>query len=70
MSTPIERACAAAGGQTKLAEALGITVGAVNHWVSGRGVVPAERCPAIERAVLGAVTRAELRPDVFEEAAV
>jgi len=67
MNTPIERACAAAGGQTKLAELLGITVGAVNHWVAGRGVVPAERCPAIERAVSGAVTRAELRPDVFGE---
>lgn len=36
----------------------------VNQWVNGVRQVPAERCPAIERATGGAVRCEDLRPDV------
>ena len=36
----------------------------VNQWVNGVRQVPAERCPAIERATDGAVRCEDLRPDV------
>lgn len=36
----------------------------VNQWANGVRQVPAERCPAIERATGGAVRCEELRPDV------
>ncbi len=62
VSTPIERAAEVVGGATKLAAALGVTVQVVTNWRT-RGV-PAERCPAIERATGGAVRCEELRPDV------
>ena len=35
----------------------------VSQWASGTKPVPIERCPAIERATSGAVTRRDLRPD-------
>ncbi len=64
-STPIQAAVEAAGGQTALAKSLGVTQGLVWQWVRGRLRIPAERCAAIEAAVGGAVSRYELRPDVF-----
>lgn len=36
----------------------------IYQWANGRRQVPAERCPAIERATAGAVRCEELRPDV------
>lgn len=57
--TPIQRAFDAAGGMTKLAQALGKTKGTVNHW---KQQVPAEYCPDIER--LTGIRCEELRPDV------
>jgi DNA-binding transcriptional regulator YdaS (Cro superfamily) len=36
----------------------------VNQWVNGVRQVPAERCPAIERATDGVVRCEDLRPDV------
>ena len=56
-------ACDAAGGQTQLANALGVTAAAVSHWVTGLRPVPIQHCFAIERATRGAVTRRDLRPD-------
>jgi DNA-binding transcriptional regulator YdaS (Cro superfamily) len=53
------------GGQVALARRLGITSAAVNQWVTGTRPVPPERCRAIEAATGGAVTRYDLRPDVF-----
>lgn len=58
--TPLERACKAAGNQTKLARALGREKAAVSAWKRTR--VPAEMCPLIES--LTGVTCEELRPDV------
>lgn len=43
-----------------MARLFGISAQAVCKWRS----VPAERCPAIERATGGTVTCEELRPDV------
>lgn len=63
---PIERAIEAAGaGQKGLADAIGVTPQQVNQWVTGDRPVPAKHCIAIEAAAGGAVTRHDLRPDVF-----
>lgn len=60
----ITQAASAVGGQAQLARLLGVTPPTVNQWISGTRQVPAERCPAIERATNGAVRCEELRPDV------
>jgi DNA-binding transcriptional regulator YdaS (Cro superfamily) len=63
--TPIERAIEKAGGLTELARRLGVaTPQVVSNW-RGRGSVPPEYCIPIEEATERAVTRHELRPDVF-----
>lgn len=60
---PLEKAIGAVGGITALARAVGVKSHAVVHqWRLHR--VPAEHCPAIERASNRAVTCEELRPDV------
>jgi DNA-binding transcriptional regulator YdaS (Cro superfamily) len=51
------------GGQAKLARELDVAPMTVSHW-KRRGV-PADRCADIERATAGAVTRADLRPELF-----
>ena len=61
MEDIIDRACAAAGGMTKLAGVIGQSVQTVSNW-RGRGV-PVVHCLAVEMATGGAVTRKELRPD-------
>lgn len=66
--SPIERAVAVAGGQTSLANAIGVSPSFVNQWMAGARPIPATRCLAIEKATGGEVTRCELRPDVFGEA--
>ncbi len=58
----LRKAIDTAGGATKLAQALGISVQRLTNWLE-RGV-PAEWCPIIERACGGAVRCEELRPDV------
>lgn len=68
---PLDKAIEHAGGVTALAEKLGVRQSVVSNWRT-RGTsprVPAERCIAIEQATDGAVTRQELRPDVFGEPA-
>ncbi|AET91066.1 hypothetical protein BYI23_B004590 [Burkholderia sp. YI23] len=60
----IERAAQILGGQSALARKLGCTPQAVSKMCS-TGRVPAERVLAIENAVEGAVTRHELRPDLY-----
>ncbi len=52
-----------AGGQAALARKIGVVPQVVNNWVR-RGNVPAEHCPAIERATDGKVRCEALRPDV------
>jgi DNA-binding transcriptional regulator YdaS (Cro superfamily) len=50
------------GGPTAVARMVGCRVPSVIEWRK-RGI-PADRCPAIERATSGAVTVEALRPDV------
>ncbi len=59
----IIRAAEVVGSQRALAEAIGVTPGAVSQWAIGLHAVPVERAVQIERATGGTVTRRELRPD-------
>lgn len=52
------------GDNKELARAVGVSQVNVSLWKTGARQVPAERCPAIERATNGAVRCEELRPDV------
>lgn len=52
------------GSQNALANAIGIRSASISGWRK-RSRVPYDRCKAIERATNGAVTRYDLRPDVF-----
>lgn len=65
----LEQAITAAGSTYALAEKLGCRQSRISMWVT-RGQVPAHHCIAVEQAVAGAVTRYELRPDVFGAAPV
>lgn len=60
----LQRAIDAAGGQSELARRIGKKQGNIWDWLQA-GRVPAEACIPIERAVGGAVTRHELRPDIY-----
>jgi len=65
--TALAQAIRIVGTQQKLADALGIKSPSITEWHQRK--VPAERCLAIEHATGGAVTRQELRPDIFGEPA-
>lgn len=47
-----------------LARTIGVHQVTVSQWAHGKKQVPAERCPAIERATGGRVRCEDLRPDV------
>ncbi len=64
-ATPLEKAIKAAGGESALARAIGVTRQAVHGWAK----VPADRALAVERATDGRVRCYELRPDVFPKPA-
>lgn len=67
MSTEsLKRACDLVGGQKHLADRIGVTQSMVWYWLerSKRGV-PAEYVLPIEDATDKAVSRHELRPDIF-----
>lgn len=59
----IRLAVARAGGTTALAEALGVTKGAVSQW----DVCPPARVPDVEK--ITGVPRQDLRPDWYPEGA-
>ena len=59
----LKRAIGVVGSQAELARRLNVVQQVVNNWMR-RGNVPAEYCPAIERATGGQVRCEELRPDV------
>jgi len=50
------------GKASKLAAALGLSPVLISQWAVGGRPVPIARCPAIERATHGLVTRQDLRP--------
>ena len=52
-------------GAGQAAERLGVSVPAVYHWCSGRRRISAELAVEIERVSEGALSRADLRPDLF-----
>lgn len=60
----LSKAIDIAGGVTALASKLGTYQSKVSNW-KARGGVPAKWCLAIEQATDGAITRYDLRPDVF-----
>lgn len=62
---PILKAIQEAGSQAALATAIGIHPSFVSQWVNDHRPIPAKWCIPIENATLGAVTRYELREDIF-----
>jgi DNA-binding transcriptional regulator YdaS (Cro superfamily) len=62
----LSKACEAVGGQTALSEAIRVRQSTLWYWLhkAKRGV-PAEHVIDVERATDGAVTRHELRPDLY-----
>lgn len=65
MQTPIEKAVSVAGGLSELGDAIGVTRPMVYQWINRIRPVAAKHCIPIEQATQGAVTRYQLRPDVF-----
>lgn len=62
----IQRATKLVGSQTDLAKALGLkSQSQISQWLRGRRPVPPKWCIRIETVTGGAVTRYQLRPDVF-----
>lgn len=59
----LRQAIAHCGGQSALASAIGLSQSHVWNWLNRRSI-PAEHCPAIERATNRAVRCEALRPDV------
>ena len=53
------------GTQAKAAAAVGVSQQSLNRWLNGSKKPSASRAIAIERATDGAVTRAEIRADIF-----
>lgn len=62
--TAIARAVTQIGGQSILARLIGVKPQAVQQWVNA-GVCPAKRAIQVEKATNGAVSRFELRPDLY-----
>lgn len=60
----VKQAIAALGSGSALAKALGVHPSLPSQWLSGHRPIPADRCPAIERATNGLVRCEDLRPDV------
>jgi DNA-binding transcriptional regulator YdaS (Cro superfamily) len=67
-ATPIQRAVQTIGSNAGLATAIGVSPAMVSQWVNGVRPIAARHCLPIERATGAAVSRYELRPDVFGEA--
>tara|TARA_R110000824_G_scaffold323403_2_gene510318 strand:+ start:149 stop:376 length:228 start_codon:yes stop_codon:yes gene_type:complete len=63
-SNALDKVIEIIGSQSALARKLKLQQPSINSWKL-RGKIPAEKCLMIERIVKGAVTRYEMRPDVF-----
>jgi len=66
MQDALDRAIETVGSVRAVARAMGISGAAVSRWRT-RGYVPATRAIELEQLCEAAVTRYELRPDVFGE---
>lgn len=62
MSSALKNYCLPIGRKVSLALALKVSPQVISNWI--RRGVPAEHCPAIEKATAGAVRCEDLRPDV------
>ncbi len=62
----IRKAIAVFGGQKELAAAAGITQQAISGLLRGRNRAEPQTAIAIDKATGGAVSREDLRPDIFE----
>lgn len=51
--------------QIGIAKAIGVSQATVSYWVNGKEKPTAKNAITIEKATNGAVTRAEIRPDIF-----
>lgn len=63
----IVKAVVALGSKVALANAIGVKPPTIHQWICGDRPVPAKQCPRIELATNGAVTKEQLRPDIFGE---
>lgn len=62
----LERAIEIAGGQSALARKIGRAQGHVHYWLRGAKYgVPPHAAIDIENALNGAVSRHDIRPDIF-----
>ena len=61
----IQQAVEIAGGQTALAKMVGVSQPHIWNWLNRDNKLPLERALAIERATMGKVTVAKLRPDLY-----
>ena len=59
-----EAVCKHFGSQKKLAEELGVSLGAISHVVNGRRPIPARWCPIIEEKSGRVFLCENLRPDI------
>jgi DNA-binding transcriptional regulator YdaS (Cro superfamily) len=66
-NSPLGRAIAFAGTETRLAEAIGFSQAAINK-AKRRGHVSAEMALAIHRFTNGAIAASEMRPDLWSRA--
>ncbi len=55
------------GGRAAAAERLGVTVGMIGHVLNGIRSLSVEKSKLVEQQTAGAITRADLRPDIFGE---
>ena len=62
----LQRAVEHFGGQSALGRALERRQSVIAYWLYHAREIPAAAAIAIEKATGGAVTRQELRPDLFE----
>lgn len=65
--TPIQRYVAMCGSQSKAARRLGVSPSLVGHLACARRAVTVAMAIKIDQDTGGAITRAELRPDVWAE---
>jgi DNA-binding transcriptional regulator YdaS (Cro superfamily) len=64
----LNRAVRHLGSQKRLAEAIGCSQAKISWLLLSADKIDAEDAVAIDRATEGAVSKSQLRPDLFEEA--
>ena len=67
MQNPIKAAIEHLGNQKALADALSVSPSFISQCLSGHRKMPVEHCKRIESLTNGAVTKAQIRPDIYEE---